>query len=83
MIYLGKKWGVLVKSGGVLVKSGGVLTCCQYLLLLCIFNPLCKGTIRQYVEQVLRLWTVLAFPSPLEFSYAHIYSVVLTHTQFA
>ena len=27
--------------------------------LLCIFNPLCRGTIRQYVEQVLRLWTVL------------------------
>ena len=25
MIYFGKKWGVLVKSGGVFVKSGGVL----------------------------------------------------------
>jgi len=50
------------------------------LLLLCIFNPLCRGTIRQYVEQVLRLWTVLVFPPPLEFSCAHIYSEVLpTH----
>ena len=49
-------------------------------LLLCIFNPLCRGTIRQYVEQVLRLWTVLVFPPPLEFSCAHIYSeVLLTH----
>jgi hypothetical protein len=38
------------------------------------------GTIRQYVEQVLRLWTVLVFPPPLEFSCAHIYSEVLpTH----
>ena len=50
------------------------------ILLLCIFSPLCRGTIRQYVEQVLRLWTVLVFPPPLEFSCAHIYSEVLpTH----
>ena len=50
------------------------------ILLPCIFNTLCRGTIRQYVEQVLRLWTVLVFPPPLEFSCAHIYSEVLpTH----
>ena len=47
--------------------------------LLCICNPLCRGTIRQYVGHVLRLWTVLVFPPPLEFS-AHIYSEVIpTH----
>jgi hypothetical protein len=38
-----------------------------------IFNPLCRRTIRQYVEQVLRLCTVLVFPPPLDF--VHIYTV--------
>ena len=46
-------------------------------------TPLCRGTIRQYVEQVLRLWTVLVFPPPLEFSCAHIYSEILpTHNSY-
>jgi hypothetical protein len=42
----------------------------------------CEISVRQYVEQVLRLWTVLVFPPPLEFSCAHIYSseVLPTHT---
>ena len=38
-----------------------------------IFNPLCRRTIHQYVEQVLRLCTVLVFP-PL-FDVVHIYTV--------
>ena len=38
-----------------------------------IFNLLCRRTIRQYVEQVLRLCTVLVFPPPLDF--VHIYTV--------
>ena len=38
-----------------------------------IFNPLCRRTIRQYVEQVLRLCTVLVFPPPFDF--VHIYTV--------
>jgi hypothetical protein len=38
-----------------------------------ICNPLCRRTIRQYVEQVLRLCTVLVFP-PL-FDVVHIYTV--------
>ena len=38
-----------------------------------IFNPLCRRTIRQYVEQVLRLCTVLVFPPSLDF--VHIYTV--------
>ena len=38
-----------------------------------IFSPLCRGTRRQYVEQVLCLWTVLVFPPPLYF--VHIYTV--------
>ena len=38
-----------------------------------IFNPLCRRTIRQYVEQLLRLCTVLVFPPPLDF--VHIYTV--------
>ena len=40
-----------------------------------IFNPLCRRTIRRYVEQVLRLCTVLVFPPPFEFSFVHIYTV--------
>ena len=36
-------------------------------------NPLCRRTIRQYVEQVLRLCTVLVFPPPFDF--VHIYTV--------
>ena len=38
-----------------------------------IFNPLCRRTIHQYVEQVLRLCTVLVFPPPFDF--VHIYTV--------
>ena len=38
-----------------------------------IFNPFCRRTIRQYVEQVLRLRTVLVFPPPFDF--VHIYTV--------
>ena len=38
-----------------------------------IFNPFCRRTIRQYVEQVLRLCTVLVFPPPFDF--VHIYIV--------
>ena len=38
-----------------------------------IFNPLCRRTTRQYVEQVLRLCTVLVFPPPFDF--VHIYTV--------
>jgi hypothetical protein len=38
-----------------------------------IFNPFCRRTIRQYVEQVLRLCTVLVFPPPFDF--VHIYTV--------
>ena len=38
-----------------------------------IFNPLCRRTIRQYVEQVLRLCTVLVFSPPFDF--VHIYTV--------
>ena len=38
-----------------------------------IFNPLCRRTIRQYVEHVLCLCTVLVFPPPFEF--VHIYTV--------
>ena len=38
-----------------------------------ICNPLCRRTIRQYVEQVLRLCTVLVFPPPFDF--VHIYRV--------
>ena len=37
------------------------------------FNLLCRRTIRQYVEQVLRLCTVLVFPPPFDF--VHIYTV--------
>ena len=37
------------------------------------FNPLCRRTIRQYVEQVLCLWSVLVFPPPFDF--VHIYTV--------
>ena len=37
-----------------------------------ICNPLCRRTIRQYVEQVLRL-SVLVFPPPFDF--VHIYTV--------
>jgi hypothetical protein len=36
-----------------------------------IFNPLCRRTIRQYVEQVLRLCTVLVFLSPFDFVHIH------------
>jgi hypothetical protein len=43
--------------------------------LIFIFNLLCRRTIRQYVEQVLRLCTVLVFPPPFEFSFVHIYTV--------
>jgi hypothetical protein len=38
-----------------------------------IFTPLCRRTIRQYVEQVLRLCTVLVFHPPFDF--VHIYTV--------
>ena len=38
-----------------------------------IFNPLCRRTRLQYVEQVLCLCTVLVFPPPLDF--VHIYTV--------
>ena len=38
-----------------------------------IFNPICRRTRRQYVEQVLCLCTVLVFPPPLDF--VHIYTV--------
>ena len=38
-----------------------------------IFNPLCRRTIRQYVEQVLRLCTVPVFLPPFDF--VHIYTV--------
>ena len=37
------------------------------------FNLLCRRTIRQYVEQVLRLCTVLVFPPPFDF--VHIFTV--------
>ena len=45
-------------------------------LIFFIFNLLCRRTIRQYVEQVLRLCTVLVFP-PFEFSFVHIYTQAL------
>jgi hypothetical protein len=45
----------------------------SFFFLLFIFNPLCRRTIRQYVEQVLRLCTVLVFPPPFDF--VHIYIV--------
>ena len=45
----------------------------SFFFLLFIFNPLCRRTIRQYVEQVLRLCTVLVFPPPFDF--VHIYTV--------
>jgi hypothetical protein len=38
-----------------------------------IFNPLCRRTICQYVEHVLRLCTVLVFLPPFDF--VHIYTV--------
>ena len=38
-----------------------------------IFNSLCRKTIRQYVEQMFRLCTVLVFPPPFDF--VHIYTV--------
>ena len=44
---------------------------CFFFFFIC--NPLCRRTIRQYVEQVLRLCTVLVFPPPLDF--VHIYTV--------
>ena len=44
-----------------------------FLFFFFIFNLLCRRTIRQYVEQVLRLCTVLVFPPPLDF--VHIYTV--------
>ena len=47
----------------------------QSCLMFFIFNPLCRRTIRQYVEQVLRLCTVLVFPPPFEFSFVHIYTM--------
>ena len=47
----------------------------KYSFFFFFFNPLCRRTIRQYVEQVLRLCTVLVFPPPFEFSFVHIYTV--------
>ena len=44
---------------------------CFFFFFIC--NPLCRRTIRQYVEQVLRLCTVLVFPPPFDF--VHIYRV--------
>ena len=44
-----------------------------FLFFFFIFNPFCRRTIRQYVEQVLRLRTVLVFPPPFDF--VHIYTV--------
>ena len=49
--------------------------CFQLSYLIFIFNLLCRRTIRQYVEQVFRLCTVLVFPPPFEFSFVHIYTV--------
>ena len=43
-----------------------------FFLFFFIFNPLCRRTIRQYVEQVFCLCTVLVFPPPFEF--VHIYT---------
>jgi hypothetical protein len=45
----------------------------KYSFFFFFFNPLCRRTIRQYVEQVLRLCTVLVFPPPFDF--VHIYTV--------
>ena len=45
----------------------------KYSFFFFICNPLCRRTIRQYVEQVLRLCTVLVFPPP--FYFVHIYRV--------
>ena len=45
----------------------------KYSFFFFIFNRLCRRTIRQYVEQVLRLCTVLVFPPPFDF--VHIYTV--------
>ena len=44
---------------------------CFFFFFIC--NSLCRRTIRQYVEQVLRLCTVLVFPPPFDF--VHIYRV--------
>jgi hypothetical protein len=44
---------------------------CFFFFFIC--NPLCRRTICQYVEQVLRLCTVLVFPPPFDF--VHIYRV--------
>ena len=44
---------------------------CLFFFFIC--NPFCRRTIRQYVEQVLRLCTVLVFPPPFDF--VHIYTV--------
>ena len=45
----------------------------KYSFFFFFFNLLCRRTIRQYVEQVLRLCTVLVFPPPFDF--VHIYIV--------
>jgi hypothetical protein len=45
----------------------------KYSFFFFFFNLLCRRTIRQYVEQVLRLCTVLVFPPPFDF--VHIYTV--------
>ena len=45
----------------------------KYSFFFFFFNPLCRRTIRQYVEQVFRLCTVLVFPPPFDF--VHIYTV--------
>jgi hypothetical protein len=50
-----------------------IITSLSYLIF--IFNLLCRRTIRQYVEQALRLCTVLVFPPPFDFSFVHIYTV--------
>jgi hypothetical protein len=45
----------------------------SFFFFLFIFKPLCRRTIHQYVEQVLRLCTVLVFPPPFDF--VHIYTM--------
>jgi hypothetical protein len=58
-----------------------------FFFFLFIFNPLCRRTIRQYVEQVLPLCTVLVFPPPIDFvniytvkSYPQTLSIILLYT---
>ena len=45
----------------------------KYSFFFFFFNPLCRRTIRQYVEEVFRLCTVLVFPPP--FDSVDIYTV--------